>query len=221
METEVCKAFIEEHLKNGRITPSQSPQASPFFFVPKKDGTLRPCQDYRYLNSHTTKNAYPLPLISELVNKLKGSKIFTKFDIRWGYNNILIRPEDRWKAAFSTLFGLYEPTVMFFGLCNSPATFQAYIHTFQDFIDEGWLIIYMDDMLIHLKDDPTLHQERTRRVLQCLREQRLALKLLKCSFDADEVEYLGLLVSAGAIKMDPTKLLAIKNWNPPKDVKAV
>ena len=89
-ETEVCKAFIDEHLKNGRITPSQSPQASPFFFVPKKDGTLRPCQDYRYLNSHTTKNAYPLPLISELIDKLKGSKIFTKFDVRWGYNNILI-----------------------------------------------------------------------------------------------------------------------------------
>ena len=89
-ETEVCKAFIEEHLKNGRIVPSQSPQASPFFFVPKKDGTLCPCQDYRYLNSHTTKNAYPLPLISELIDKLKGSKIFTKFDVRWGYNNILI-----------------------------------------------------------------------------------------------------------------------------------
>ena len=111
---------------------------------------------------------------------------------------------------------------MFFGLCNSPATFQAYMnHTFQDFIDEGWLIIYMDDMLIHSKDDSALHQERTKRVLQCLREQRLALKLLKCSFDAAEVEYLGLLVSAGAIKMDPTKLLTIKNWNPPKDVKAV
>ena len=221
-ETKVCKAFIEEHLKNGRITPSQSPQASPFFFVPKKDGTLRPCQDYRYLNSHTTKNAYPLPLISELVDQLKGSKIFTKFDIRWGYNNILIRPEDRWKAAFSTPFSLYEPTVMFFGLCNSPATFQAYMnHTFQDFIDEGWLIIYMDDMLIHSKDNPTLHRECTKRVLQRLREQRLALKLSKCSFDANEVEYLGLLVSAGAIKMDPTKLLAIKNWNPPRDVKAV
>ena len=94
--------------------------------------------------------------------------------------------------AFSTPFGLYEPTVMFFGLCNSPATFQAYMnHTFQDFIDEGWLIIYMDDMLIHSKNNPELHQERTKRVLQRLREQRLALKLSKCSFDASEVEYLG------------------------------
>ena len=159
-ESEVCKAFIEEHLKNGRITPFQSLQASPFFFIPKKDGMLRPCQDYHYLNSHTTKNAYLLPLISKLVDKLKDSKIFTKFDVRWGYNNILIRPEDHWKAAFSTPFRLYEPTVMFFGLCNSPATFQAYMnHTFHDFINEGWLIIYMDDMLIHLSDDLVLHQE--------------------------------------------------------------
>ena len=106
---------------------------------------------------------------------------------------------------------------MFFGLCNSPTTFQAYMnHTFLDFIDEGWLIIYMDDMLIHSEDNPALHQERTKRVLQHLCEQRLALKLSKCSFDASEVKYLGLLVSAGAIKMDPTKLLAIKNWNPPQ-----
>ena len=80
-EMEVCKAFINEHLKNGRIVPSQSPQASPFFFVPKKDGTLHPCQDYHYLNSHTVKNAYPLPLILELVDKLKNSRIFTKFNV--------------------------------------------------------------------------------------------------------------------------------------------
>ena len=219
VESEVCKAFIEEHLKNGRITPFQSPQASPFFFIPKKDSTLCPCQDYRYLNSHTTKNAYPLPLISELIDKLKDSKIFTKFDVQWRYNNILIRPEDRWKVAFFTPFGLYEPTVMFFGLCNSPATFQAYMnHTFHDFIDEGWLIIYMDNMLIHLSDDLVLHQERTKRVLERLHEQRLALKLSKCAFNTTEVEYLGLLISPGAIKMDPTKLDAIKNWNAPTDV---
>ena len=171
METKVCKAFIDEHLKNGRITPSQSPQASPFFFVPKKDGTLWPCQDYHYLNLHTTKNTYPLPLISELVDKLKDSKIFTKFDIRWGYNNILIWPEDQWKVAFSTPFGLYEPTVMFFRLCNSLATFQAYMnHTFHDFIDEGWLIIYMDDMLIHSSDVTRVDRLTSRSMILTLRE---------------------------------------------------
>ena len=136
-EKEACKAFIDEHLKTGRILPSKSPQASPFFFVPKKDGTLRPCQDYRYLNSHTICNRYPLPLIPELIDDMKDSTLFTKFDVRWGYNNIRIHEEDQWKAAFITPFGLYEPTVMFFGFCNAPPTFQAFMnHIFADMIAE-------------------------------------------------------------------------------------
>jgi hypothetical protein len=114
-ESDACKEFIKEHLETGKISPSKSPQASPFFFVPKKDRSLCPCQDYRYLNSHTVKNAYPLPLISDLIDKLKGSKIFTKFDIRWGYNNVQIKPGDRWKVAFITPHGLFEPNIMFFG----------------------------------------------------------------------------------------------------------
>jgi hypothetical protein len=91
--------------------------ASPFFFV-KKDGKLRPCQDYQYLNDWTVKNAYPLPLISEIMDKIKGAKFFTKFDVRWGYNNVRIRTEDQWKAVFKMNQGLFEPTVMFFGMCN-------------------------------------------------------------------------------------------------------
>ena len=111
---------------------------------------------------------------------------------------------------------------MFFGLCNSLATFQAYMnHTFHNFINEGWLITYMDDMLIHSSDDLALYQERTKRVLERLCEQRLTLKLSKCTFNTTEIEYLRLLISPGAIKMDPTKLNAIKHWNPPPDVKAV
>ena len=89
-EKETCQAFVEEHLKTGRILPSKSPQAAPFFFVPKKDGSLRPCQDYQYLNSHTVRNTYTLPLIPELIDDMKDSTLFTKFDIRWGYNNIRI-----------------------------------------------------------------------------------------------------------------------------------
>jgi hypothetical protein len=97
--------------------------ASPLFFVGKKDRSHHPCQDYRKLNKGTVKDAFPLPNIQDLLQDLQGQKYFTKLDIRWGYNNIQIKPEHRWKAAFSTTFGLYEPTVMFFGLCNSPATF--------------------------------------------------------------------------------------------------
>ena len=94
-EKEACKAFVEEHLKTGHIIPSKSPQAFLFFFVPKKDRTLHPCQDYRYLNSHTIQNAYPLPLISELIDDMKDSTYFTKFDVRWGYNNIHIKESDQ------------------------------------------------------------------------------------------------------------------------------
>jgi hypothetical protein len=141
--------FIKENLEKGYIRPSQSPMATPFFFVKKKDGKLRPCQDYRYLNEHTVKNAYPLPLISELLDKLKGARRFTKLDVRWGYNNVRIRDGDQWKAAFKTNRGLFEPTVMFFGMCNSPATFQAMMDDiFSDMIDEGIVIIYMDDIFI-------------------------------------------------------------------------
>ena len=112
-EKKATKDFLEENLAAGKIRPSNSPQASPFFFVKKKDGKLRPCQDYQYLNEHTTCNVYPLPLISDLVDKLKDARHFTKFDVRWGYNNVRIKDGHQWKAAFITHKGLFEPMVMF------------------------------------------------------------------------------------------------------------
>ena len=127
--------------------------ASPFFIVDKKDGKLRPCQDYRTLNEGTIKNTYPLPLISELVDQLKGSKYFTKLDIRWGY----IKEGDQWKAAFKTNLGLFEPMVMFFGMCNSPPTFQAMMDAiFVDMIEGCIVIIYMDDILIFARTQEDL-----------------------------------------------------------------
>ena len=117
--------FLKENLDTHQIRPSKSPMASPFFFVKKKDGKLRPVQDYRKLNEMTIKNRYPLPLISKLIDKLSHAKVFSKMDVRWGYNNIQIKDGDEWKAAFRTNRGLFEPLVMFFGLTNSPATFQT------------------------------------------------------------------------------------------------
>uniref|UniRef100_A0A0W0EU59 Reverse transcriptase-rnase h-integrase n=1 Tax=Moniliophthora roreri TaxID=221103 RepID=A0A0W0EU59_MONRR len=136
--------------------------ASPFFFVSKKEkGAFRPCQDYRELNKATIKNAYPLPLVSDLIDKLKGAQYFTKLDLRNGYNNIRIKDRDQWKAAFKTNKGLFEPMVMFFGLSNSPATFQSFMDDiFADYIEEGWIVIYMDDILIFSSDLET-HQKRT------------------------------------------------------------
>ena len=145
--------FIDENLAKGYICPSKSPMASPFFFVSKKNGDLRPCQDYRQLNEGTVKNAYSLPLISELLDQLKGARYFTKLDVQWGYNNIRIKDGDQWKAAFKTSRGLFEPTVMFFGLYNSPATFQNMMDDiFNDMKSEGWIIIYMDDIFVFTKD---------------------------------------------------------------------
>ena len=116
-----CKAtenFLQENLDCGKICPSNSSQASPFFFVKKKDGSLCPCQDYCYLNKHTVPDAYPLSLISDLIDKLKDAKLCTKFDVWWGYTNIHIKDGHQWKAAFITHEGLFEPTVMFFRLTN-------------------------------------------------------------------------------------------------------
>src|SRR3984957_6756862 len=115
-EEPALKAFIKENLKTGRIRPLNSPTTSPFFFTRKADRTLRPVQDYRKLNKATVKNHYPLPLIGELIDKLKGARVFSKLDVQWGYNNVRIKEGDEWKAAFRTNQGLFEPTVMFFGL---------------------------------------------------------------------------------------------------------
>ena len=123
--------------------------ASPFFFVGKKDGNLRPCQDYRYLNEWTVKDTYPLPRINDLLEKLQGAKVFSKLDLQSGYNNIRIKDGDQWKVAFKTARGLYEPMIIYFGLCNSPATFQAFMdNVFHEQKQKGGLLIYMDDLLI-------------------------------------------------------------------------
>ena len=214
-------AFLDENLKSGRIRPSKSPMASPVFFVKKKDGSLRLVQDYRKLNDMTVKNSYPLPLISDLVNKLSKARYFTKLDVRWGYNNVRMKEGDEWKAAFSTNRGLFEPLVMFFGLTNSPATFQTMMNDlFKDVIDQGCVIIYMDDILIFTE---TLeeHRRMVKKVLEVLASNKLYLKAEKCSFEQTQVEYLGLLISAGKMEMDPVKVEGVSSWPSPSNVKEV
>jgi Reverse transcriptase (RNA-dependent DNA polymerase) len=151
-ELGVLRKFVKEHLTRGTIHPSKSPYKSRFFFIQKKDGTLRAVQDYRPVNQWTIRNAYPLPLIPELIDRLNGCSLYTKFNIRWGYNNVRIKEGDEWKATFITNEGLFEPTVMFFGLTNSPATFQTMMNSiFSEEVAERWMTIYMDDMAIHTK----------------------------------------------------------------------
>ena len=148
-EQKELNAFLDENLKSGCICPSKSPFASAFFFMKKKDRQLHPIQDYQKLNNITVKNWYPLPLISELIDKLKTAKYFTKLNIHWGYNNIWMKDGDEWKAAFWTNWGLFKPLIMFFSLTNSPATFQTMMnHLFHDLINQGKVVIYMDDIMI-------------------------------------------------------------------------
>ncbi len=191
--------FLDENLESGRIHPSKSPFASPFFFVKKKDSTLRPVQDYHKLNEMTIKNRYLLPLISELIDKLRGAKYFTKLDICWGYNNIRIREGDEEKATFRMNRGLFEPTVMFFGLTNSPTTFQWMMNDiFRDLIGEGKVTIYLNNILIFSKNLDK-HQQIVKRVLQRLRENKLFLKAEKCKFEVLKMEYLGVIISEDSV----------------------
>ena len=212
---EALDEFLDENLRTGRIRPSKSPWGAPFFFVKKKDGKLRPVQDYRKLNAMTKKNKYPLPLMSELFDKLKGAKYYTKLDVRWGYNNIRMKHGDEEKAAFITNRGLFEPTVMFFGLSNSPSTFQTMMNDiFKDLILQGHVIIYLDDILI-LSQDLKEHRSIVRKVLQILRDNKLTCKPDKCEFEVQETEYLGHIIAPGIVKMDPAKVEGVTKWPTP------
>jgi len=220
-EQKELDAFLKENLESGRIQPSKSPMAAPVFFVKKKDGKLRLVQDYRTLNAMTVKNKYPLPLIPELIAKLREAKYFTKLDVRWGFNNIQIKEGDEWKAAFWTNRGLYEPLVMFFGLTNSPATFQTMMdNIFEDLISEGVLVAYLDDILMFME---TLeeHWKITCRVLELLEKHKLYLHSDKCKFEKTTIEYLGVIISHNSIAMDPVKIAGVTEWPAPTNKKEV
>ena len=217
-ENQEHKRFIKENLESGRIRESKSPMASPFFFIKKEDKSLRAIQDYRKLNEGTIKNKYPLPLINELIDKVKNAKFITKLDVRWGYYNIRIREGDEWKAAFRTNLGLFEPTVMFFGLCNAPATFQAFMNSiFRELIHQDVVVIYLDDILIFSQDRDS-HRKIVKEVFEILRKNRLYLKPQKCEFETDCIKYLGHIIGNGQVRMDPKKALAVREWPEPRNL---
>jgi len=185
---------------------------APVFFIKKKDGSLWLVQDYRALNSMTVKNKYPLPLISELVSQLHGARYFTKLDVRWGFNNVHIKPGNEWKAAFRTNRGLFEPLVMFFGMTNSLATFQTMMNDiFWDLIAEGIMVVYLDDILIFTRMEEE-HAKAIKQVLQVLQEHKLFLRPEKCEFCKERIEYLGLVISENEVSMDPVKVVGVREW---------
>jgi len=169
----------------------------------------------------------PLPLIHELMDQLskvpgQRSGLFTKLDIRWGYTNIRIKEGDQWKAAFKMNHGLFEPMVMFFGLMNAPATFQMMMNDiFCNLVNEGYVTIYMDNILIHTLNDPKLHRHVVNDVLQILADHNLFLKPQKCQFEVTSVEYLGVIITTDSIAMDPVKVAGICAWKVPHTLKEV
>ena len=152
-EEEALNQWLEEQLKAGLIVESKSWYAAPCFYIPKKDRSLQLVQDYRKLNQITIKNKTPLLLIGKFTNKLKEARYFNKLDLIWGYNNIWIKEGDKWKAAFLTSKGLFEPKVMYFGLCNSLGTFQRMMNSiFRELLYEEILANYMDNFIIPAKN---------------------------------------------------------------------
>jgi len=154
VEREEVQEFLKDQLRKGYIRLSKLSQTSLVFFVPKKDEKKRMVQDYWYLSSWTVKNNYLLPLISDLIDSIGKKKMFTKIDLHRGYNNVRIKEGDKWKAAFSMLEGSFEPTVMFFGLTNSPATFQTMINNLlRDLVVKEKVAVFIDDMMIAMETE--------------------------------------------------------------------
>jgi len=180
VEKEEVQEFMKDQLRKGYIRPSKSLQTSPVFFVLKKDGKKRMVQDYWYLNSWTVKNNYPLPLISDLIDSIGEKKVFTKMDLQWGYNNVRIKEGDEWKAAFSMPEESFKSIVMFFGLINSPAMFQAMMNDLlRDLVVEEKVAVFIDDVMITMEIEEG-HDEIVEEVLRRLEENDLFVKPEKC-----------------------------------------
>jgi hypothetical protein len=210
-EMEELKRQLDDLLEHKFIQPSISPYGAPVLFVKKKEGDLRMCVDYRALNKQTVRDTYPLPRIDELTDQLLGAKVFSKIDLRSGYHQIRVHPEDTPKTAFKTRYGLYEFQVLPFGLTNAPGTFMRLMNDiFRDELDRC-VIIYLDDILIYSPNEEQ-HQEDVRRVLEKLRKEHLYAKQAKCEFFKTEVTFLGHVISGRGIEPDPAKVTTIQGW---------
>ncbi|KAJ1088154.1 hypothetical protein NDU88_001313 [Pleurodeles waltl] len=219
-ENQHLRKYLDKFLENGFIRPSKSPTASPLFFVPKTNGELRTCMDYRGLNKITIKDKYPLPLIPVLLEQVKKAKIYTKLDLRGAYHLVRMREGDEWKTAFKTRYGLFEYTVMPFGLCNAPAAFQFFLNdVLREYLDI-FAIVYIDDILIY-SDNENEHVQHAKKPLADLRKHHLYCKLTKCGFHVTTVEFLGVILTPQGMVMAERKVKAVSEWPIPKSVRDV
>ena len=207
-------------LEHGYIQPSNSPYGAPVLFAPKKDGGLRFCIDYRWLNKKTIRNQYPLPLPEELFDRLGGSKVFSKIDLRSGYWQVPLRQEDRKKTAFKTRWGLFEYLVVPFGVTNAPAQFMNLMNdVLAQYLDD-FVLVFLDDILV-FSNSLEEHAEHLRKVFTELRRHHLFAKASKCEIQTSSVEFLGQWVTPRGMTPTEEKLRAVQEWEAPANVKGV
>jgi len=201
-ELAALREFLEENLAKGFIRESKSPAGAPILFAPKKDGGLRLCVDYRGLNAVTIKNRHPLPLITEIIDRVIGAQYLSKIDLKDAYYRLRIKAGDEWKTAFRTRYDHYEFLVVPMGLTNAPATFQAYINKALRGLIDDFCIVYLDDILIFSKTKEE-HDQHLQQVCERLRNAELYAKPSKCQFYQKEIEFLGFIISTKGIRIDP------------------
>ena len=219
-ELGVLREYLDKMLEQGKIQPSKSPAGAGLMFVPKANGKLRLCVDYRKLNDITIRNSYSLPLMDELRDRVQGARFFTKLDLRDGYYLIRIKKGDEWKTAFRTSYGHFEYKVMPFGLANAPATFQNMINDIlREYLNQR-VLAYLDDILIYSKNMDE-HVALVRKVLQKLKENQLAVAAHKSIFHASEVEFLGYMVNQEGLRMSERKVESITTWETPRNIKDI
>jgi len=218
---EEVQNFVEDQLRKGYIRSLKSPQMSPVFFVGKKDGEKRIVMDYRNLNDQTVKNNYLLPLITELINNMGSKKVFTKMDLKWGFNNIWIKKGDEWKGAFTTYVGSFELIIMFFGMTNSPVMFQAIMNKIlRDLINEGKVVAFIDDVLVGTETEEK-HDEIVEEILRRLEENDLYIKPEKCVWKARKIGFLGVVIEPDSIEIEKEKVEGVLSWPQPKNMKNI
>jgi hypothetical protein len=212
------KVHLQDLLDHGFIREAHSPYGAPILFAKKAGDTKRRlCIDYRDLNRITIKDRYPLPRVDELIDRLFGARYFTKLDLRSGYHQVRIADDDIQKTAFNTRYGQFEFLVMPFGLTSAPSTFMALMNSIlQPFMDK-FVVAYLDDVLIYSRTIEE-HNEHVRLVLEQFRKHKLYAKESKCEFFRSEVKFLGFIVGAEGVKVDPVKIEAVRNWPVPKSV---